>query len=194
MDSAPFFTQAWLRAIFTFRPDSSRKTSLCEGMRRMTRRNASHLAMTSGRSCSSGRKRFFHHVLRPLQGSHDAGAVAALLASAAAVVRGGQLAGCRIPQLRHERLQLRQRHIRGRSTALLTGAQEAFLVELPHPPLHGGFPHTEPPGQRRVRPLACLIRLDHPLPQLDGIRLCHTPSDQASAPLASRINSPEHWG
>jgi hypothetical protein len=40
-------------------PDSSRKTSLSVGIRRMRLRNFRRFTSTSGRSHSSGRRRFF---------------------------------------------------------------------------------------------------------------------------------------
>ena len=59
MYSVPFLTQAWLRVMARFSPASSMKTSRSTGIERTSRQKASRFATTSGRSCSSGRTRFF---------------------------------------------------------------------------------------------------------------------------------------
>ena len=59
INSSPRFTQAWLRLMEVFMPDSSRNTSRSKGTRRILLRNAVRFAATSGRRLSSGRRRFF---------------------------------------------------------------------------------------------------------------------------------------
>ena len=116
---APLLHPGVAPVIETLSPDSSRKTSRLDDTRRIRRQKAFRLATTSGRSCSSARRLFFHDISSPIQRALDARHVAPLLAAPLAVVLGGDFSGVPVGAADKNHLQFLARDTGGSATTLL---------------------------------------------------------------------------
>jgi len=171
--SSPRWTHACERPIAILAPASSRNTSRSGSMRRTQFRNAVRFRVTSGRSISLKRGRFFKHEPVAARGPMAARARRPLRPRDASVVLPAQLRHRRIRSVPHDGSQDDDIN-RTRSAAAFRLRQHRPRVPPScHPPLQGPMVHTTHRGQLRVRSVPTVVRRHRPLATRHVVRIGH---------------------